>query len=343
MGNVIPKGLLPMPNATVSQVLGVSRQFVEARVVLTGAELDVFTLLAAEGLTVEQVAERLMGDRRGVAALLDALAALGLLQKDNGVYRCVSPVAEVLSADSPTSVLPMLLHSAHLWPRWSRLTDIVRGAEPSAGAVALGDDEGREAFIGAMHAVGAARAPEMVAAVAPGEARSLLDVGGGSGTYTEAFLRACPAMRATIFDLPPVIEIARRRLAPRGPLERITLVAGDFYQDPLPGGHDLVLLSAIIHQNSPEQNEALYRKCLDALEAGGRIVIRDHVLSPDRTHPRSGALFAINMLVATPGGGCYTFEEIRAGLEAAGFERVRQLREDEQMDGLVEAFRPFAT
>jgi hypothetical protein len=98
--------------------------------------------------------------------------------------------------------------------------------------------------------------------------------------------------------------------------------------------------STIIHQNSPEQNEALYRKCFDALEAGGRIVIRDHVLSPDRTRPPSGALFAINMLVATPGGGCYTFEEIRVGLEAAGLERVRQLREDEQMDGLVEAFRP---
>jgi hypothetical protein len=329
-----------MPNSIVPRVLGLSRQFVEARVVLTGAELDLFTLLAREGLTAEQVTGRLQGDRRRMTALLDALAAMELLQKDEGVYRCVPPVAEALSADSPTSVLPMLLHSAHMWQRWSLLTDIVRGEEPSAGSVALGDDEGLEAFIGAMHAIGAARAPEIVAAVAPGEARALLDVGGASGTYTEAFLRACPTMRATIFDLPPVIEIARKRLARTGLLDRLALVAGDFYEDRLPGGHDLVLLSAIIHQNSPEQNEALYRKCLDALERGGRIVIRDYVLSPDRTRPRSGALFAINMLVATSGGGCYTFEEIRAGLEAAGFERVRQLREDQQMDGLVEAFRP---
>jgi ubiquinone/menaquinone biosynthesis C-methylase UbiE len=188
--------------------------------------------------------------------------------------------------------------------------------------------------------VGAGRAAETVAAIGPGEATALLDVGGASGTYTEAFLRACPEMRATIFDLPPVIEIARKRLAPTGLLERITLVAGNFYEDPLPGGHDLVLLSAIIHQNSAEQNVALYRKCFDALEPGGRIAIRDHVLSPDRTQPRSGALFAINMLVGTPGGGCYTFEEIREGLQNAGFTDIRQLHEDTQMDGLVEGFRP---
>jgi SAM-dependent methyltransferase len=329
-----------MPNPIVPRILEVSRQFTDARVVLTGAELDLFTILAREGLTAEEVTQRVRGDRRAVAAVLDALAAMELLRKDEGVYRCVPPVAEALSADSPISVLPMLRHSAHVWHRWSRLTDIVRGGESSPGPVPWRDDEGLEAFIGAMHAIGAARAPEAVAAIAPGEAQALLDVGGASGTYTEAFLRACPAMQATIFDLPPVIEIARRRLGPTGLLERLTLVAGNFYEDPFPGGHDLVLLSAIIHQNSPEQNEALYRKCLDALEAGGRLVIRDHILSPDRTRPRSGALFAINMLVATPGGGCYTFQEIRAGLDAAGFERVRQLRDDGQMDGLVEAFRP---
>jgi SAM-dependent methyltransferase len=328
-----------MPSPTAPRILEVARQFVEARILLTGAELDLFTLLAREGLTAEEVAERLEGDSRGVAALLDALTAMELLHKEAGVCRCVTPVAEVLSADSPTSVLPMLRHSAHLWQRWSRLTDIVRGGQPSGGPVAW-ENEGLEAFIGAMHAVGAGRAAETVAAIGPGEATALLDVGGASGTYTEAFLRACPEMRATIFDLPPVIEIARKRLAPTGLLERITLVAGNFYEDPLPGGHDLVLLSAIIHQNSAEQNVALYRKCFDALEPGGRIAIRDHVLSPDRTQPRSGALFAINMLVGTPGGGCYTFEEIREGLQNAGFTDIRQLHEDTQMDGLVEGFRP---
>jgi hypothetical protein len=84
----------------------------------------------------------------------------------------------------------------------------------------------------------------------------------------------------------------------------------------------------------------LYRKVLRALVPGGRIIIRDHVLESDRTRPRSGAVFAINMLVSTSGGNSHTFDEIRDGLTQAGFERVRLLVEDKHMNGLVEALRP---
>ena len=79
-----------------------------------------------------------------------------------------------------------------------------------------------------------------------------------------------------------------------------------------------------------------------ALVPGGRVIVRDHVMQPDRTQPRRGAVFAINMLVSTAGGDCYTLDEIRDGLTQAGFERVGLLVEDEQMNGLVEAFRPVA-
>ena len=101
------------------------------------------------------------------------------------------------------------------------------------------------------------------------------------------------------------------------------------------------MVSAIIHMNSAAQNVALYKKILDALVPGGRIVIRDHVMKPDKTAPRSGALFAINMLVGTPGGGTYTFEEIKADLTAAGFEKVHLLQEADQMMGLVQACKPI--
>jgi hypothetical protein len=91
---------------------------------------------------------------------------------------------------------------------------------------------------------------------------------------------------------------------------------------------------------SARQNVELYRKVHGALEPGGRLVIRDHVMSDDHTQPRRGAVFAVNMLVGTAGGGTYSFAEIRAGLEDAGFTTVRLLRNDERMTGLVEAFRP---
>ncbi len=181
---------------------------------------------------------------------------------------------------------------------------------------------------------------KIVAAVRASSSTALLDVGGALGTYTVAFLQAVPGMTATLFDRPEVIEIARPFLEGAGLLHRVRLAPGDFYEDELPGGHDLAFVSAIIHQNSPEQNLALFSKVFRSLDPGGRIIIRDHVMEPDRTRPKDGAVFAVNMFVATAGGNTYTFEEIKEGLVQAGFADIRLLQSGEHMDGLVEAFRP---
>ncbi len=320
---------------TPESLLTLSRAFQESRVLLTGAELDVFTTLSKEVLTADALAARLGADARAVTITLDALAAMELLVKENGTYRTAKDAA-CLSAEAPDSIHPMLLHAAGLWDRWSGLTRKAGGTPLSERPRA----EVTRAFICAMDVVGAPQAARLAEAVGIGSARRLLDVGGGPGTYTAAFLRAAPELHATLFDLPPVVEIARERLSAAGLLGRVTLVAGSFESNELPGGHDLAWLSAIIHQNGPAQNDALYGRIFRALAPGGRLVVRDHVMDPDKTHPRAGALFAVNMLVGTAHGGTYTFEEIRAGLERAGFVHVRLLREGERMDGLVEAFRP---
>ena len=125
-----------------------------------------------------------------------------------------------------------------------------------------------------------------------------------------------------------------------GLLERVEIVGGDFYVDALPAGHDLVLLSAIIHQNGPAQNRALYEKCRDALEPGGSLVIRDILMDDAHTEPAGGALFALHMLVATEGGGTYDHDQARRDLEAAGFVDVQIIRRGAWMDSLISARRP---
>jgi predicted O-methyltransferase YrrM len=325
---------------TPQAILELARNFMESRVLLSAAELDLFTLLAPNPLSVEEIAAKNGADLRGLTILLDALAAMGLLIKQGNQYHCPSPLSAFLSKSSPDSILAMIHHMGHVWQRWSRLTEVVKGSEVSGKPPVSSDVDELRAFIGAMHAVAAKLAPGVVAAVNPGTARDLLDVGGASGTYTLAFLRAVPGMRATLFDKPEVIPIARRRLGEAGVLDRMTLVGGDFYRDEFPPGHDLALISAIIHQNSPGENLDLYRKVFRALVPGGRIIIRDHIMEPDRTRPRDGAIFAVNMLVATQGGNTYTFEEIHTGLVQAGFVRIRLLQQGERMDGLVEGFKP---
>ena len=330
-----------MNQVSPQAILSLARNFMESRILLTGAELNLFTLLASTPLSAQEVASRIGGNWRALTILLDGLAAMDFLVKEGGKYQCPSSVSPFLSDHGPRSILPMVLHMAHLWRRWSGLTDVVQGlkAEGKPSSSMRTADELRS-FIGAMHVIATPLAPRIVAAVNPGSSRFLLDVGGASGTYVLAFLQASPEMKATLFDRPEVIAMARQRLGKEGVLNRVNLAPGDFYKDELPPGHDLAFVSAIIHQNSPAQNLDLFAKVFRSLTSGGRIVIRDHIMAPDRTSPKDGAVFAVNMLLATAGGGTYTFDEIKESLDKAGFIHVRLLQAGERMDGLVEGFKP---
>ncbi len=315
--------------------------FMKSRVMLTAAELDLFTKLHDAAVPAVELAEACGLDVRALRRLLDSLVAFGLLESRDGRYRNTEKGA-LLSSRHPETLLPMLLHLNGIWGNWSRLSDCIeKGHNPSLNAVVgSGDENQTRAFIGAMHVIGRDLSREIAGAYDAGGRRNLLDVGGGSGTYTIAFLEANPQMEAAVFDFAEVLPMAEQRLAGAGVRGRIRLVAGDFYKDTLPDGFDLVLLSAVIHQNDPEENLSLYRKCARALEPGGALLIRDHIMDVSRTRPPAGAVFALNMLVNTRGGDTYTFEELKADLEAAGFQDVKLLRSGERMDCLVEAVKP---
>lgn len=317
-----------------------ARGFMKSRVILTGAELDFFTRIDEKPSTAAELADAAGLDVRAAARVLDCLVTFGLLRKEEERYS-LTPESASFSSLHPESVLPMLLHMNGLWDRWSGLTEAVRqgkGRDREDGN--MWDEKETKAFIGAMHVVGRGLSREIASAANLGRFKRLLDIGGGSGTYTVAFLAKNPEMRAVIFDLESVIPMAKERLETEGLLGRVDLKSGDFYEDELPGGCDLALLSAIIHQNSLEENEALFRKICRALEPGGTILIRDHIMDEDRTYPPAGATFALNMLVNTRGGDTYTFREVREALERAGFTDVRLVRAGERMDSLVEACRP---
>lgn len=322
------------------EVLENVRGFMKSRIILTGAQLDLFTRIGRGEDTAEKLAEKTGTDLRALTRLLDALAALGLLDKQNNRYHLSAP-GGFLSTEHPESVLPMVMHMNELWDDWGRLTNtVLQGKNPHRTPVTQKDDESVRAFIGAMHVVGRKLSRQIAAELDLSAHARLLDIGGASGTYTIAFLEKNPNLQAVIFDLPGVLPLAEERIAEAGMSERVELCGGDFYSDPLPGGCDLALLSAIIHQNSPAQNLELYKKIHRALLPGGTLLIRDHVMGEDRVWPPAGAVFAINMLSVTDGGDTYTFEEIRQGLEKAGFREVRLIRQGEKMDGIVSARKP---
>ena len=122
--------------------------------------------------------------------------------------------------------------------------------------------------------------------------------------------------------------------------DRVTLVPGDFYEDDLPAGADLVWLGAIVHQHSREHNRRLFAKAHAALVPGARIAIRDVVMEPSRTEPAWGAMFAVNMLVNTNTGDTFTFDELAEDLQTAGFVDVELAVKADDMSSVVIATKP---
>lgn len=273
--------------------------------------------------------------------LADALTAMELLEKSEaGQYSLADGVADVLTERGASSALAMVRHQANCLRNWAQLAKVVRTGrraerEPSVRGAAAD----LESFIEAMEVVSRAAAGPLVARIGPPPFKHLLDVGGGPATWTIAFLRASgPACRATLFDLPDVLPIAEKHLRQAGLLDRVTLVGGSFETDPaLPAGADLAWVSAIVHMNSRAENRDLFRKVHAALVPGGKVLIRDLVMDESRTVPADGAMFAVNMLVNTPGGGTFTLRELSEDLATAGFTDTVLLNHDEGMCSVVQA------
>lgn len=302
------------------------RAFQESRVILTALELDLFTAVG-QGSTAAEAAKTAGTDPRATETLMNALAALRLLGKRDGIFRNTPVTERYFVSGSKDYAQPALQHTAHLWRTWSTLTEAVRTGTPvTYREIPERGADWTEAFIAAMHRNAAERAPWVVQAVGTEGIHRMLDVGGGSAAYSIAFAKASESLRAEIVDLAAVLPIAQRHIQQAGLEDRIQAREGDLRRDALGAGYDLVFASAICHMLSPEENLDLLKRCHQALASGGRVVIQDFVLEDDKTAPKFAALFALNMLVGTPAGSSYSENEYAAWLKHAGFQDVRHLR-----------------
>ena len=302
------------------------RGFQDSRAILTAIELDAFTAVAG-GASAAQAAATMGADPRATEMLLNALAALGLLAKHHGAFHNTPESARFFVAGAPDDSRAATMHSAHLWRRWSTLTDCVRkGTAVAQREPRAVDDRWTRPFIAAMHRNARERAPHVVRAVETAGVRRMLDVGGGSGAYSIAFAQASAELRAEVLDRPAVLTIAQGHIERAGLAGRVTTREGDLRTDTFGEGFDLVLLSAICHMLNPDENRDLLRRCRQALAPRGRVVIQDFILEEDKTAPKMAALFSLNMLVGTQGGASYNESEYAAWLGHAGFREATRIR-----------------
>jgi len=299
------------------------RAFMPSRAVLTALELDVFTAVA-DGASAEQVADNIHADSRATEMLLNALVSLQLLDKRDDRFFNTPVSARFFAEGSRDTARGALIHTAHLWHRWSTLTECIRAG--TSVETRSREDDWVKAFIAAMDRNAKERAGAVVKAIGTSGMKRVLDLGGGSGAYSIAFAQVTPGLKAEILDRVDVVPLAQENVRKAGLADRIATRVGDMLRDPLGENYDLVLASAICHMFSPEENRELLQRAYSALAPKGQLVVQDFILEPGKTAPRAAALFSLNMLVGTRAGSSYSEPEYASWLRAAGFSNVRRVR-----------------
>jgi len=309
-------------------LMDINEGYMPARILQTAVILKVFDQLASEARSAKGVAESLGTDCNATGILLDALASLKIIEKKNERYINTEAAQRYLVSSSPTFYGALLLHSAGAWENWGKLDQVIRSGRPVRTHRAHQDDpRDTERFIMAMHGLATAGGyPAMVAEMLKcNRVKTMLDVGGGPGSFTIEFCKRNPHLKGTILDLAGTLEVTKKVLKTYPEVsDRIKLIAADFNEDDVPDSYDLIFISNIIHSESLEENAALMKKLFEATNKGGQIVIKDHIMNEDNTEPQYGALFSVHMLIHS-GGRDYKFSEVKGWLEEAGYHSIEQL------------------
>ena len=310
-------GLLP------DNLFELTRAFMPSRALLTALELDIFTSVGS-GSSAEQVARKVHADPRATEMLLNVLASLKLLDKRDEAFSNTATSSRFFAAGSRDNAQPGLLHFAHIWHHWSTLTECIRAG--TSVPTARGEDDWTRDFIAAMDQNAKGQAGALVKAVGTEGVKRVLDLGGGSAAYSIAFARAVPTLTSDILDVADVVPLTQKYIQQAGLADRITPRPGDMLRGPLGENYDLILILAICHMFSPEENRDLFKRAYRALAPRGRLVVQDFILESGKTAPRAAALFSLNMLIGTRAGSSYSEPEYDAWLQEAGFQDIKRVR-----------------
>jgi precorrin-6B methylase 2 len=311
---------------TPPELLKMAGSYWSACTLHAGVELDLFTLLSETPATATDLSTRSGLSERGLTMLLDALAALDLLQKEDGVYFTTPFSSEFLSKTSVKYMGHIISHHHHLVEGWSRLDESVLSGEPIRNRLSHEPSEAeRESFLMGMFNVAMQMAPIIVPQIDLTGRKHLLDLGGGPGTYAIHFCMQNPEMKATIFDLPTTRQFAKQTVSRFSMQKRIDFQSGDFQDDTIVGHYDVAWLSHVLHGEGEVGCSNMLQKTVSALDPEGLLLVQEFILEDDRAKPVFPALFSLNMLLGTPAGKAYSESEIVLLLQKAGLECVERL------------------
>lgn len=308
----------------LSYVEELSLAFKKSRTLLTAMHFDIFTLIGDRMLSAEDVANQLNISHKGTERLLNALVAIKLLEKKDFMYLNTRSSKAFLVQGS-SDYLGNMEHLSSLWDSWGHLDEAVAKGEPvNYEDITEKDSDWIEAYISSNHWKACIESSEIISFINLRDVKKVLDLGGGTGKYAVELVKAKSDIEAVVLDYPIIIEHTKDYIAKSGLSDKITTIGGSFEDVSIGNGYDLVIISNVIQYNSIWTNVKLLQKIYDALNSGGQIVIHDQIINDDRTQPEKAALYALNMLVNTKEGNCYTETDIWIMMKEAWFKNIRR-------------------
>ena len=313
------------------RILQTGMAFWASKTLLSAVEMELFTDLAKHPGDLAFVQGRMGLHPRAARDFLDALVALGFLQRTDGVYRNTPETDVFLDKAKPSYIGGILEMSNHrLYGFWGSLTTALRTGEPqneSKGGhdpfAALYADPARlREFLRAMS--GVSRGANMaIAKQFPWDRyQSCADIGTAQGDLVTQIALVQPHLKGIGFDLPEVGPIFEDYIADHGLAERVAFKGGSFFTDDLPSA-DVLLFGHILHDWDLPTKQMLLAKAYAALPSGGAVVVYDAIIDDDRSKNAFGLMMSLNMLIETPGGFDYSGADCIGWMQAAGFRDCR--------------------
>jgi len=330
---------MSMNNTGYIRLMRLSSGFRESRIMLAANEFDLFTALSEKRLPSSELAEIIQVNARALAIIMDALAAMGFLIKDNDLYRNSEATEKFLVKGKPDYKGYLLKFMNTSWKHWGNLEETIKtgSADLEADLPNQSQREYNQMYIWAMDNVGRERADRAAKKLDLSNVSKMLDIAGGAATYSIALAKENPQLTSVVLDLPFPLEVASDNIAQNGLTDRISTRTGSYWDAEYEPVFDLVLISQIIHGLSYSQCAKLIERSVHALAPGGRMIVSDSILSEDRTYPYHAALFSAYMLATTKQGQSYTFNEVREWMESAGLGNIRRIEldaESEMIEGV---------
>lgn len=318
--------------STPERILQLGLGFWGSKTLLSAVEIGLFSELAKGSLDFETLAERLMLHPRSAKDFLDALVALGMLERDGDRYANTPETDLFLDRTKPSYIGGILeMANARLYPFWGSLTEALRTGQPQNEAkggeedffAAIYADPGRlKSFLKAMTGISLGAAMVIANEFPWDRYQAFVDIGTAQGGLPVQVALAHRHLSGGGFDLPPVGPIFEEYVDSHGLDDRLRFYPGDFFEDPLPAA-DVLVMGHILHDWDLEGKKMLLGKAYEALPEGGALIVYDAIIDDERRENAFGLLMSLNMLIETPGGFDYTGADCASWMREVGFRETR--------------------